>query len=67
MYIVPNRNRNTRLTSTPRLEKKKKKKTQTKQFGGSVAFPTLNSLSLSYVICGVLCSYVHVIMIYSTT
>ena len=25
MYIVPNRNRNTRLTSTPRLEKKKKK------------------------------------------
>ena len=25
MYIVPNRNRNTRLTSTPRLEKKKPK------------------------------------------
>ena len=66
MYIVPNRNRNTRLTSTPRLEKKKKK-AQTKQFGGSVAFPTLNSLSLSCVICGVLCPYVHVIMIYSTT
>ena len=31
MYIVPNRNRNTRLTSTPRLEKKKKKKKKPKQ------------------------------------
>ena len=34
MYIVPNRNRNTRLTSTPRLEKKKKKTNPNKTIWG---------------------------------